>query len=87
MRESYFASDVRAVHQALSEGNRQSSTHVNDLLDAIQDNLEALLADEYSPERDWRIRVASSLAALSQTMRTIGKPTPSVETLASEMSI
>ena len=87
MRESYFASDVSAIHRALAEGDRHSSTHVNELLNIIQDNLEELLADELSPERDWRKQVASSLTVLSQTMRGIGKPTPSVETLASEMSI
>jgi len=87
MRESYFASDVRAVHQALSEGNRPSSTHIDELLNVIQENLEELLDDELSPERDWRIQVASSLDVLSKTMRRIGKPTPSVEILASEMSI
>lgn len=87
MRESYFASDVCAIHRALSEGDRQTSTHINELLNVIQNNLEALLADELSQERDWRNQVASSLTALSTTMRTIGKPTPSVETLASEMSI
>jgi len=86
MRESYFASDIRAIHQALSEGDRHRSTHINELLNVIQDNLRELLDDELSPEREWRSQVASSLEVLSKTMRKIGKPTPSVETLAAEMS-
>ena len=85
MRDSYFASDIRAIHHALSEGDRQTSSHVDELLNVIQNNLEILLDDELSPERDWRNQVAKSLNALCLTMRTIGKPTPSVETLIGEL--
>ena len=87
MRESYFASDVKAILTALQEGNRQTSSQVNKLLDVIQENLQDQLADELAPEREWRRRVASSLEVLSEVMRKIGKPTLSVETLAEEMAI
>ena len=87
MRESYFASDVKAVLKALEEGDRQASTNVNRLLDMVQASLREHLADELAPEREWRQQVASSLVALCGVMRTIGKPTPSVEILAEEMAI
>jgi len=87
MRESYFASDVKAILTALEAGNRQTSSQVDKLLDAIQENLQDQLADELAPEREWRCQVASSLEALCDVMRKVGKPTPSVETLAEEMAI
>ena len=85
MRDSYFSSDVHAIHQALSKGDRHSSSQIDELLNAIQANLAILLDDELSPERDWRNMVAKSLDALCLTMQTIGEPTPSVETLVEEL--
>ena len=86
MRESYFSSDVSAIHRALSEGERDAPNQINELLNAIQNNLAILLADELSPERDWRNEVARSLGVLCLAMRQIGKPTPSVETLVAELA-
>ncbi len=87
MRESFFSPDVNAVVHALKEGERQSDTQINTALDTIQHSLEGLLDDERLPERQWREEVAVPLSSLAHVMRKIGNPTPSVEALATEMSI
>lgn len=85
MRESYFTSEVSAVLQALQEGSG-GADQLSEILQLIESKLYRLLEDDASPERDWRRQVAEPLNTLANVMRVSGKPLPSVEALAHELS-
>ena len=85
MRESYFTSEVSAVLQALRESTVRPN-ELGEILQLIESKLDRLLADDRSPERVWRNSVAEPLHTLANVMRVSGRPLPSVEALASELS-
>lgn len=86
MRDSYFASPIAAVLKALHEGELQKDACLNASLLRIQSQIETLLGDKLSPERQWRQQVAVPLMSLAELFQSIGNPVPSVEELAAEMA-
>ncbi len=85
MRESYFTSEVSAVLQALQESQERQDP-LGEILQLIETRLDGLLEDDQTPERQWRQTVAQPLHTFATVMRASGRPVPSVEALASELS-
>ena len=85
MRDSYFADQISAVLQGLREGD-EGDRGLTEVLTLIEKRLVTLLDDEMSPERQWRQQVAEPLSTLANVLRVTGRPVPSVEALASELS-
>ncbi len=86
MRDSYFTSDIAAVLRALKESEPRCDAHLNASLLRIETQIETLLHDDRSPEREWRQQTVVPLLSLAGLLRSIGKPVPSAEHLATEMS-
>ena len=86
MRDSYFTTPIVAILKALRESEHQSNARIDESLHRIAKQIEALLSDDRSPERQWRQQVAVPLFLLVELFQSIGNPVPSVEELATEMA-